>query len=191
MSKQYNIIYIDPPWQYRDARKTGGKAYLGAEAQYTTIPTSVLCELNIKNICAKDCVMFMWVTSPLLPDGLRLFDAWGFKYKTVGFCWNKKTKTGKDQFLFGHWTGSNVELCLIGVRGKPKRVDKTVRQLVPALRSEHSKKPDEVRNRIVQLMGDLPRVELFATKLVEGWDCVGFKANGVNVFDFIEEAQND
>jgi N6-adenosine-specific RNA methylase IME4 len=69
----------------------------------------------------------------------------------------------------------NVELCLLGVRGKPNkfRVDKSVKQLVVAERTVHSKKPDEVRERITQGFGDLPRIELFARQVVNGWDCWG------------------
>lgn len=99
--------------------------------------------------------------------------AWGFKYKTVAFCWSKRTKNGKDVVNLGRWTLGNVELCLLGVRGKPKRVVKNIRQLVVAERTKHSKKPDEVRQRIVTLMGDIPRIELFAREKKEGWDVWG------------------
>ena len=99
--------------------------------------------------------------------------AWGFKYKTVAFCWSKHTKNGKKVKNLGRWTMGNVELCLLGVKGKPKRQVKNVYQLVEAERTKHSKKPDEVRKRIVQLMGELPRVELFAREKTPGWDVWG------------------
>ena len=98
---------------------------------------------------------------------------WGFKYKTLAFCWSKHTKNGKKVSNLGRWTMGNVELCLLGVRGKPKRKIKNIKQLVEAERTKHSKKPEEVRNRIVKLMGDIPRIELFARQKTEGWDVWG------------------
>lgn len=73
----------------------------------------------------------------------------------------------------GRWTMGNIELCLLGVKGHPKRISKTTRQLISAVRTEHSKKPAETRARIVELMGDLPRIELFARQYADGWDCWG------------------
>ena len=98
---------------------------------------------------------------------------WGFKYRTLAFCWSKHTKNGKKVSNLGRWTMGNVELCLLGVRGKPKRKIKNIKQLVEAERTKHSKKPEEVRNRIVKLMGDIPRIELFARQKTEGWDVWG------------------
>ena len=121
----------------------------------------------------KNCVLFLWATSPLLPEAIEVMQAWGFKYKTVAFCWSKHTKNGKKVKNLGRWTMGNVELCLLGVKGKPKRQVKNVYQLVEAERTKHSKKPDEVRKRIVQLMGELPRVELFAREKTPGWDVWG------------------
>ena len=115
----------------------------------------------------------MWATSPLLPEAFEVMKAWGFKYKTVAFCWNKQTKNGKWVSNMGRWTMGNIELCLLGVKGKPKRIAKNIKQLIIAERTKHSKKPDEVRNRIVQLMGDLPRIELFAREKTPGWDVWG------------------
>ena len=101
--------------------------------------------------------------------------AWGFKYTTVAFCWSKRTTNGKEVSNLGRWTMGNIELCLLGVKGRPNklRLDKSVKQLVIAERTKHSKKPDEVRKRIVQLFGDLPRIELFAREKTEGWDIWG------------------
>lgn len=117
----------------------------------------------------------MWAVSPQLPEALEVMKAWGFKYKTVAFCWSKVTNTGKQVSNLGRWTMGNVEICLLGVKGTPNsmRIDKTIKQLVVAERTKHSKKPDEVRNRIVKLLGDRPRIELFARTKTEGWDVWG------------------
>lgn len=126
-------------------------------------------------IADKDCVLFLWAVSPQLPEALGVMQAWGFKYKTIAFCWSKVTNKGNLVANLGRWTMGNVELCLLGVRGKPNsmRIDKSIKQLVIAERTVHSKKPDEVRNRIVQLLGDRQKLELFARQKTDGWDVWG------------------
>jgi N6-adenosine-specific RNA methylase IME4 len=130
--------------------------------------------LNVKGITSSDCALFLWVTSPLLPEGLEVIKAWGFKFKTIAFCWNKITNSGKDVANLGQWTLGNIELCLLGTKGSPKRLDRTVRQLVTAERGKHSEKPHEVRNRIQQIFGpDSRYVELFARRRTPGWEAWG------------------
>ena len=131
--------------------------------------------LDISRIADRDCILFMWAVSPQLPEALETMKSWGFEFKTVAFCWSKVTKTGKYVANLGKWTMGNVEFCLLGIRGKPNRfrMDKTVKQLIVAERTIHSKKPDEVRQRIVQGFGDIPRIELFARQHADGWDCWG------------------
>jgi len=144
--------------------------------------------LPVADIAATDCALFLWVTDPLLPEGLRLMEAWGFKYKTVAFNWSKMNKsappslwTEADFFTgLGYWTRANPELCLLGTKGKPKRVSKNVKRLVISPRREHSRKPDEVADRIVRLIGDLPRIELFARQSRQGWSIWG---NDTEKFD--------
>lgn len=109
----------------------------------------------------------------MLEDGMKVMKEWGFKYKTFGFTWIKTYKSGKPFFGLGYYTRSNSEVCLIGIKGNIKRVDNTVSQVIISELEKHSKKPDEARNRIVKLMGDLPRIELFAREQSDGWDCWG------------------
>ena len=142
--------------------------------------------LPVKDLADDNCILFVWVTFPKLLDGLETIKSWGFEYKTVGFVWVKANKNyNKKKLTFikeekfdafwglGYWTRSNAELCLIATRGKPKRVSMGVHQIVYEPVREHSRKPDIVRDKIVKLMGDLPRIELFARQKVEGWDCWG------------------
>ncbi len=130
--------------------------------------------LPIQNLCANDCVLFLWVVFPCLEEGLELIKKWGFTYKTCGFVWVKKNKKADSWFWgLGYWTRSNAELCLIATRGKPKRLSRSVHQICDARIMEHSRKPEEIRDRIVELCGDLPRIELFARQTVDGWDCFG------------------
>lgn len=173
VSLKYKVIYADPPWQYKDNQISGGTAYLGAAARYPTMPLEDIMNLPVSDIADKDSALFLGATSPLLPDALRVMYAWGFKYKTVAFVWSKVSNRGNLLWNSGRWTMGNTEICLLGVRGKPKRVSKSVKQLIVAERTIHSRKPEEARKRIVDLMGDVPRVELFARQSPPGWDVWG------------------
>lgn len=169
--KKYNIIYADPPWKYNDQKandpKMGGITYPVMELQD-------ICNLPIKDLCNKDCCLFMWTTMPMLQEALEVIKAWGFKYITCAFCWVKQNPKGVGIYSgLGHWTNGNAELCLFAKKGSPKRIMKNVKQIVMSPRRKHSQKPDEVRDRIVNLVGDLPKIELFARQHADGWDCWG------------------
>jgi site-specific DNA-methyltransferase (adenine-specific) len=130
--------------------------------------------LPIDKISAENCALLLWTTFPYLDEQIKLFEKWGFKYKTLGFSWIKTNKHNKVPFFgVGYYSKSNCEVCLLGIKGKMKPVSNCVSSCVIAQKMEHSKKPDEVRSRIVKLFGDLPRIELFAREQVEGWDCWG------------------
>ena len=182
---KYNIIYSDPPWTYNDKISHSGG---GAESHYQTMDIESIKNLPINGIADNDCILFLWVTFPLLKEGLDVIEAWGFKYKTIGFNWIKKNKKA-DSFFFGlgHYTRANSEICLIGTKGKPKRLSASVSSLVVDPIRKHSQKPDQVRDNIVKLMGDLPRVELFAREAHEGWDCIGNEVDGVCVKEALDK----
>ena len=171
--KKYQVIYADPPWSYKDKKCNGNAAQ-----HYDLMNINDICKIPIQDIADKDCVLFMWCTYPMLPEGLKLMEAWGFKYKSIGFQWIKlNKKNGKPFFGLGRWTRGNTECCLIGTKGKPKRVNNSVSQLIQTPIEGHSKKPAIVREKIVELMGDIPRIELFARQEVEDWDCWGNEVN--------------
>jgi len=171
MKKKYKIIYADPPWAHNDKMATHSFSQLN---HYQTMTLKEICDMPIGGgLAEKDCVLFLWVCSPLIPEAMEVIKAWGFKFKTVGFVWNKVSKNGKWIKNLGRWTMANVEMVFIATKGKPQRVKKNVYQQVIAERTVHSKKPDEVRKRIVELMGDLPRIELFAREKTPGWDVWG------------------
>lgn len=170
---KYKIIYADPPWRYR---QRGGQGV--AENHYPTMSIDELCDLPISTLSEKDCALFLWATFPQLPEAFKLMESWEFTYKTVAFTWVKQNKSGIGNFLgLGYWTRSNAEICLFGVKGHPKRISKKVRQLIISPIERHSKKPDVARERIVELMGDLSRIELFARQKVSGWDAWGNEIN--------------
>ena len=171
--KKYNIIYADPAWSFKN-KNTGGNLKSGASAHYDTMSVDDMCLLPINDISADDCVLFMWWVGSQPKEATKLAESWGFTIKTMtGFNWVKTTKTGKLDFGMGFWTRAGSEMCMIAVKGKPKRIDAGVRSVIVAQRSEHSKKPDIFRKEIVRLMGDLPRIELFARNNSEGWDAWG------------------
>ena len=170
--KKYQIIYADPPWSYKVWSNKGmGRS---AEHHYPTMNKKDIQNLPIQNICADDCVLFLWVTAPCLLEGIELIKAWGFEYKTIGFIWVKRNKKADSWFWgMGYWTRANSELCLIATKGKPKRIDAGVHQVLDDRVMRHSEKPNSARERIVKLMGDIPRIELFARQKTEGWDVWG------------------
>lgn len=183
--KKYNIIYADPPWSYRDyTSKEVAEKNLNANSKksvvmkYDVMKTTNICDLPIEKITADDCILFMWVTMPKLNEVFDVIKSWGFKYSTVGFTWVKKNKKNKESNFWGmgRWTRSNAELCLIGIKGHPKRVSASVHSIIESCIEEHSKKPDVVREKIVELCGDVPRIELFARQHADGWDCWGNEA---------------
>jgi N6-adenosine-specific RNA methylase IME4 len=163
----FEIIYSDPPWQFRDKASAGKR---GACHKYDVMSLADICALPIPQIAAKDCLLAMWHVAPMPIEALTVITAWGFKLKTMkGFTWSKKTVHGKVHFGMGNWTRANSEDCLFAVRGHPKRASAAVSQLIEAVVREHSRKPDEARDRLVQLMGDVPRIELFARASSPGW----------------------
>ena len=170
--KKYNVIYADPPWKYKTWTEGGGTA----EKHYPTMKLDDIIEMKdtIEKISDNNCILFLWVTFPCLLEGLKVMKEWGFTYKTCGFNWVKRNKKSNTFFFgMGYWTRANSELCLIGTKGTIKRKSNKVFQIVDTPIEEHSKKPDIVRDRIVELVGDIPRIELFARQTADGWDCWG------------------
>lgn len=182
-NKKYSIIYADPAWKFGSRLANGNKKngivnlkQVKICDNYTVMTTDEICALPVKEIVSDDAVLFMWTTDAHLPDALRVIDAWGFKYKTIGFTWLKKEISGAQSCYVGFWTLKSSEICLLATKGKMSKYLKkrNVRQLVEATRGKHSEKPNEIRQRIVEMFGDeLPKVELFARQNYVGWDAWG------------------
>ena len=177
--KKYNIIYADPPWSYKDKALAGNR---GAGCKYKIQSKEWIDNLPVNKIADDSCVLFLWVTMPKLNECWDLIKNWGFEYKTVAFTWVKRNKKSSSWFWgMGRWTRANAELCLFATKGKPKRINAGVHSLIDTSVQKHSQKPNEARNRIIQLMGDLPRIELFARipkeiitdPSLKGWDFWG------------------
>ena len=169
--KKYNIIYADPAWSFTF---WSNKAQRKVSDKYNLMSAEDIYKLPVNEIADENCILFIWVTYPNLLEGLETIKRWGFTYKTCGFSWIKKNKKTDSLFWgMGYYTRANNEICLLATKGKPKRVGKGVHQVIMDKIREHSRKPDCVRNRIVELCGDLPRIELFARQKTESWDVWG------------------
>lgn len=169
MDKKYNIIYADPPWQYYRNGVQGS-----AEKNYRTMPIDDICALPVSDITADDALLFIWATFPKLPEAFKVIKAWGFNYKSVAFLWLKQNKSGKGWFYgLGFWTRGNAEICLLATKGHPKRQSKSVHQFIISPLRKHSQKPDITRDKIIELAGNLPKIELFARQKANGWDVWG------------------
>ena len=170
-NKKYKIILCDPPWPYEDKAKAGNR---GAESHYSVMSLQEIKDLPINQISDDNSILFLWATFPLLNQAIHVIKSWGFEYRTVAFTWIKTTNTGSFFMGMGNWTRSNAELCLLGVKGKPKRINGGISQIIKTTyNGVHSKKPDIVRKRIVELCGDLPRIELFGRTRINNWDVWG------------------
>jgi len=181
-AKHYGVIYADPPWTFSTySRKGKGRS---AEAYYDCLSLEEIKAVPVTQWAAKDCVLFLWTTDPLLEQALGVIRAWDFTYKTVGFHWAKLKRSAADQpytdesFFsgLGFWTRANPELCLLATRGNPRRRKANVQKLVISPRREHSRKPDEIYERIEALC-EGPYLELFARSTREGWHTTGLETN--------------
>ncbi len=172
----FEVLYTDNPWEYGDKGVRGG-----TEFHYPGMSVAELCLLPVEDLAAENSVLFMWATWPTLLDAFAVMKSWGYRYYNCALLWAKLNKIATDTpFVgLGHMTRGNTEPCLLGVRGKPKRVDKAVQQLIlgdeliASPIGRHSEKPAEARDRIARLMGDVPSVELFARVSTPGWESFG------------------
>jgi N6-adenosine-specific RNA methylase IME4 len=163
--KKYKIIYADPAWAYGDKQNT--KLLGGAIKHYPTMSTKDICLLNVKNIIEKDAVLFLWVTSPLLTDGLEVIKSWGFKYKT-SFIWDK------IKHNMGHYNSVRHEFLLVATKGScTPEVKKLFDSVVSEERTVHSRKPQIFRDIINTIYPSGNRIELFARQKVDSWDSWG------------------
>ena len=166
-TKQYDIIYIDPPWAHKDLLIVSGSK---ASNHYNTMTLDQLAGLPVKDIANPEAsLLFMWVVSPMLDDGLTVGTAWGFVFKTVAFIWDKQMPVA------GSYTMSQCEMCLVFKKGiiPQPRGKRNIRQLLSCKRGQHSEKPWEVRDRITEMFPTQRKLEMFARTQHKGWDAWG------------------
>jgi N6-adenosine-specific RNA methylase IME4 len=191
----YGAILADPPWHFqvwagetqKKGRQHGGQA---KAPDYVQLDEDEIAAFAVAEVAAENCVLFLWTCWPVMEQAFRIIRAWGFKYKTCGFCWTKAHARQIEMFQddieprmgLGYWTRSNSEVCLLATRGHPKRLNPDVRQAIIAPGREHSRKPDCVHSRIERLVAG-PYLELFARQRRPGWDAWGNEVDKYNATD--------
>lgn len=192
---EYQIIYADPPWKYNDRYNIHGAAFGGgAMAHYPLLTTPQISSIPVQSwVDPAGSVLLMWATWPKLEEAFKVISGWGYTYKTLGFCWVKTNRgNGEPFFGTGFYTRSNTEPCMLATAGKnfPRPITNGISQilespgsLLVSPREEHSKKPDLARQKIVELFGDVPRLEMFARDRSPGWDAWGNEIDPLDALD--------
>lgn len=172
---KYQIIYADPPWQYKENWGNGSN-----EHTYPTMSTFDICMLypKVRKVTDDNAHLYLWVTNPFIKDGLEVCRNWGFEFKTL-LTWVKTYADGTPEMGMGYYFRGCTEHIIFGVKGKKKVLNKTTKNLFYAQNPrKHSQKPAIVRDLIVECSGDVPRLEMFARQKVEGWDIWGNELEG-------------
>jgi len=210
---KYSIIYLDPPWRYNSRANHKTRFRGGACGHYPLMTMAEIAALPIQQIAAANCAVLMWCTFPYLDQQIKLFDHWGFRFRTQFLTWIKLNprgfdlpkddpnyKVGKQYALYsdglfhsvffgvGYYSKSNPEVCLLGMRGQLPTVSDAVSSVILAPRRAHSKKPDEAYQRIEGVFGNVPRIELFARQSARGWDATGNDLDGADIRRVLEAA---
>ncbi len=160
--KKYQIIYAYPPWKYKQSgSKTNSRGM--AKQHYPTMSTEDICNLPVGEIAIDNAICFMWATFPNIGEALKVMKSWGFEYKTAAFVWAKKNKKSNTNFWgMGAYTRANAEVCLLGIskntKAKQQIISNAVHQIIESPVERHSKKPEETKKRIIQLLGDVLKI---------------------------------
>jgi N6-adenosine-specific RNA methylase IME4 len=175
IERKYDIIYMDPPWNYGIVMKPNDGRPVGDPNDYPKMSISDLKEMDIKSLANKDCLIYMWVTNAFLQQGIELANHWGWDYSTVAFNWFKHAS------LPGFYTMQQTEICLVFKRKGGKipqpRGTRNTKQFLSERRREASRKPDEIRRRIEEMHPTQSKLEMFARTAPEGWDVWGNETN--------------
>jgi site-specific DNA-methyltransferase (adenine-specific) len=168
------LVYADPPWK-QEYSKGMGKGFIHhVQLPYRQMTIEEIKALPVDQIVASDAILFLWVIDKFLAEMPSVMESWGFEYRTVGFVWHKSASSDYgENAIMSFYTLKSCEFCYIGVRGKPGVSPAKARQFYSEPKKEHSRKPDGIRSAIVAMVGDVPRVELFARQRRRGWDAWG------------------
>ncbi|WP_424360234.1 MT-A70 family methyltransferase [Methylocystis parvus] len=176
--KRYGVIYADPEWRFEVRSERGLDR--AADNHYSTSALAEICARDVASIAADDCVLFMWVTTPMLGDFPLVLDSWGFEYKSC-IVW------GKDKAGTGYWTRDKAEHLIIATRGNPPcpAPGEQFESLIEAPVGAHSAKPERFAEIIEAMFPTLPKIELNRRGPPRaGWDAWGNEAEE-------SEAEND
>ena len=207
----YELIYSDPPWSYRDSANSGNRGAIH-KYDTLSLPELKVMRPEIDSIAYPDCALALWATAPMIREALALIEAWGFKYSTILMTWIKTVDTKKrvteearrqgfgEEIVFGileaagvqmvrprkgmgNWTRSNAEFLLLGTRGKVERINKGVGSVIITEPREHSRKPDEARDRLIELFGNVSALEMFSRASAPGWASWGLEVGKLDQGD--------
>lgn len=170
--EKYNVIYVDPPWQYRENTTTSD---LRIENHYTTMASEELARLPIQDISEKNAILFLWCPNPKISEGLKIIESWQFDYSTK-ITWIKISRNGKPRMSLGHNVRSVNEDLLIAKRGNFPVPSKKFQSVFNAQQKNHSEKPDIVYSMIEEMYPEGHRIELFGRKIRKGWTGIGLEA---------------
>lgn len=184
---RYHCILADPPWK----ESGGGKSKRGADRHYPLMSTKDIAALRVGTLAHDNCHLWLWVTNNFLPDGLKVMEAWGFRYVT-NLCWHKTKADGGTAIGLGQYLRGSHELCLFGVRGRlgpggtpyGMEPNPVVPSVQSAERTKHSAKPGLFRAAIEEVSPG-PRIELFARESAPGWDVLGNETDGRDIRDVL------
>lgn len=171
---KYDIIYADPPWRYRN-KKTGGSMISGSSSKYPTMSIEQICSIPIRQVAARDSVLFLWATTPLKWEAFQVMNSWGYTYKTTIY-WRKIMSFG-----IGFWFRGQVEELLVGVKGNVKAFRLQEPNFIQTKVLSHSEKPEDFRQLIERATAKMPsrkRLELFARRSSPEWDVFGNEVEG-------------
>lgn len=168
----YDMIMADPPWLFK--LRSEKNLLKSPQGKYRCMPLPEIKRLPVADLAARDSLLWLWTTNPMIDQGLEVLKHWGFTFKTAGH-WAKITKTGKQSFGPGYILRCAGEPFLIGTRGKPKAT-KAVRSVILGLIREHSRKPEEAYREAEKLMPDARRLDLFTRQTRQGWTPWGDEA---------------
>ena len=181
--QKYAAIAADVPWHHK-SYSTKGQAR-SPSRYYSIMSLDDICALPVADIAAKNAHLFFWTTQPHLEQAFVVLRAWGFKYSSCFRFWVKLNPRAADQMFLreadfhrgmGFTTRKNVEPCLLGRRGSPKRLRKDLGDILIAARRQHSRKPDQFYADVESYCAG-PRIDLFSRQERDGWDCFGNEAD--------------
>lgn len=183
----FAVLLADPPWSFSTFSDKGRAK--SPDAHYRCMGIDDICALPVSDVMARDSVLFMWCTWPTIFQAQRVIEAWGFTYSGLAWEWIKQNPvTGKYAFGCGYGTRKNLEPCLMARRGKPKLLNRAVRDFIFAGRREHSRKPDEQYARI-ESMFEGPYLEMFARQQRDGWTAWGNQTDKFSAQEMLGAAE--
>ena len=176
--RKFGTILADPPWQFQN--RTGKVAPEHKRLnRYGTMALEEICALPVADIAADPAHLYLWVPNALLPEGMKVMEAWGFRYVS-NIVWHKVRKDGgSDGRGVGFYFRNVTELLLFGVNGKNARTlapGRSQVNMIQTRKREHSRKPDEQYD-LVEACSTGPYLELFARGERPGWAVWGNQAD--------------